>query len=129
YEIIRDTVQMPISSSKILSDTTAQSTYDGTKAAMFDVQLTYQKPHDTTTIKQHLSVPPVVHYPPLSNNFAWASSVAEFMLLVRDSSFKGTANYVGLIKRATEAKGLDPTGERQECITLMERWKNRPKHW
>ncbi|MBL7784479.1 MAG: von Willebrand factor type A domain-containing protein, partial [Chitinophagales bacterium] len=46
YEIIRDTVQMPISSSKILSDTTAQSTYDGTKAAMFDVQLTYQKPHD-----------------------------------------------------------------------------------
>jgi Ca-activated chloride channel family protein len=127
YEIIRDTVQMPISSSKILSDTTAQSTYDGTKAAMFDVQLTYQKPHDTTTIKQHLSVPPVEYYPPLSNNFAWASSVAEFMLLVRDSSFKGTANYVGLIKRATEAKGLDPTGERQECITLMERWKNLPK--
>ena len=124
YEIIRDTVQMPISNNTTILDRPTPPTSNTAKAAMFDIQLSYQKPHDSTTIKLNLSVPPVEHYPPLSNNFAWASSIAEFMLLVRDSSFKGTANYVGLIKRATEAKGLDPTGERQECITLMERWKN-----
>lgn len=124
YEIIRDTVQMPISSNTTIPNRPTPPTSNTTKAAMFDLQLTYQKPHNSTTIKLNLSVPPLEHYPPLSNNFAWASSIAEFMLLVRDSSFKGTANYEDLIRRATAAKGIDPTGERQECITLMERWKN-----
>ena len=55
-----------------------------------------------------------------SQNFRFAASVAEFGLLLRDSKFKGTANYKDIITRAKVSKGADEEGYRAEYIRLVE---------
>lgn len=53
----------------------------------------------------------------------FAASVVEFGLILRDSKFKAQASLDSVIQRATTAKGLDPTGERQEFIDLVRRYQ------
>ncbi len=55
-----------------------------------------------------------------SNNFRFASSVAAFGLLLRDSKYKGTANYNGVAALARAATGPDPHGYRTEFVKLVE---------
>ena len=54
-----------------------------------------------------------------SENYRWAAVVAEFGLLLRDSQYKGTANWKDLITRAEAAKGADINGYRAEMIELI----------
>ena len=56
-----------------------------------------------------------------SEDFRFASAVAECALLLRDSAFKGDASYDALIRRAKAAKGKDEEGYRAEFIRLAER--------
>ena len=55
-----------------------------------------------------------------SEDFRFASAVAEFALLHKDSKFKGEASYANLIERALNAKGVDREGLRAEFIRLAE---------
>ena len=41
-------------------------------------------------------------------------------MLLRNSKFKGNANFQSLLKRARSAKGSDEYGYRQEMIELVE---------
>jgi len=58
---------------------------------------------------------------PLSNNFQFASAVAEFGLLLRKSEYKGKASYEHVISAATAAKGNDTWGYRAELIDLVKK--------
>lgn len=58
-----------------------------------------------------------------TEDFRFASAVAELSLLLRDSAFKGDASYDSLIARAKGAKGADDEGYRAEFIRLAERAK------
>lgn len=51
----------------------------------------------------------------------FASAVAEFGLLLRDSEYKGSASYSALIERARFSKGKDLYGYRSEFIQLAEK--------
>jgi len=53
-------------------------------------------------------------------DFRFASAVAEFGLLLRDSEYKGRASYADVAKRALDAKGEDREGYRAEFIALVE---------
>jgi Ca-activated chloride channel family protein len=55
-----------------------------------------------------------------SDDFRFASSIAELGLLLRDSEFKQNANFGSLITRAKGAKGKDEDGYRSEFIRLAE---------
>ncbi len=55
-----------------------------------------------------------------SDDFRFASAVAEFGLLLRNSEFKQKANFNKLIARAKTAKGKDEEGYRAEFIRLAE---------
>ena len=55
-----------------------------------------------------------------SEDFRFASAVAEFALLLEDSKFKGGASFEGVLKRARGAKGADEEGYRAEFIRLVE---------
>ena len=56
---------------------------------------------------------------PASEDFRFAAAVAEFGLVLRDSAFKGTANFDAVIDRATGASGFDPNGHRKEFVELV----------
>lgn len=55
-----------------------------------------------------------------SDNLRFASSVAEFGMLLRDSKFKSDSSFDSLIERAKGAKGADTEGYRAEFIRLAE---------
>lgn len=54
-----------------------------------------------------------------SENLRFASAVAEFGLLVRNSEFKGLSNYQHAITRAKSAFGKDEEGYRSEFVRLV----------
>ena len=55
-----------------------------------------------------------------SENLNFASAVAEFGLLLRDSEYKANASYEDVISRARQSRGSDPNSYRAEFIRLVE---------
>lgn len=53
-----------------------------------------------------------------SDNFRFSAAVAEFGLLLRDSRYKGNSSISHVIALASDAKGKDERGYRDEFITL-----------
>ena len=58
-----------------------------------------------------------------SESLQFASAVAEFGLLLRDSEYKANANYEAVLTRANQARGDDPHGYRAEFLNLVEKAK------
>jgi Ca-activated chloride channel family protein len=58
-----------------------------------------------------------------SIDFRFASAVAEFGLILRDSQFKGEANLDAVIERASGAIGPDPNGHRKEFVEIARKAK------
>ena len=88
---------------------------------LLTVKLRYKLPEaDTSTrIDQPVVAKDITPAEP-SESFRFASSVVEFALLMKDSSFKGSASFDSVIKRARAAKGTDNDGWRAEFIRLVE---------
>ena len=57
---------------------------------------------------------------PLTPNLGFASAVAEFGMLLRDSEHKGRANWASATERARRFRGDDPDGYRAELFRLIE---------
>jgi len=57
-----------------------------------------------------------------SDNFRFASAVAGFGMLLRDSQFKNNLTAKEVIKMAKDAKGYDEEGYRSEFIGLVEKY-------
>jgi hypothetical protein len=57
---------------------------------------------------------------PMSGNLAFASAVAEFGMLLRESEHRGKASYESVASRARTYRGSDPEGYRMEFIKLVE---------
>jgi Ca-activated chloride channel family protein len=55
-----------------------------------------------------------------SHDFMFASAVAEFGMLLRDSEYKGDATFEDVIARAKQSKGDDTGGYRGEFIQMAE---------
>ena len=56
-----------------------------------------------------------------SVDFRFVSAVAGFGMLLRDSPYRGTANWEMVLKLASESKGADRDGARAEFVELVER--------
>ncbi len=59
----------------------------------------------------------------LSPNLEWASAVASFAMILRDSKFKSEANLDMVLEMAKSSKGEDPYGYREEFIRMVETYK------
>ncbi|MFN8574460.1 MAG: von Willebrand factor type A domain-containing protein [Gemmatimonadaceae bacterium] len=59
----------------------------------------------------------------LTGDFAFASAVAEFAMLARDSKFRGHASLDHVLAQAESARGADPHGYRREFVELVQRYR------
>lgn len=93
---------------------------DVTANEMMLVKLRYKLPQDTTSqlITQTVEDRDRMGRIP-SNNFRFAAAVASFGMVLRDSEYKGNANYDLVMRLATEAQGNDQEGYRGEFIRLV----------
>jgi len=86
-------------------------------AEILTFKLRYQEPDGDAPSKLMEFVLPAVPPAPTAN-WAWASAVAEFTLLLRDSASKGNANFSNLRARAVQNIGADPDGVRAEFAAM-----------
>jgi Ca-activated chloride channel family protein len=88
---------------------------------MMTVKLRYKTPDDTVS---KLIVSRVkegdLKKDAVSANLKFASAVAEFGMLLRESEHKGTSNWDQVIAMASEARGKDTYGYRQDFLKLAQ---------
>ncbi|MBF0386548.1 MAG: VWA domain-containing protein [Candidatus Omnitrophica bacterium] len=84
------------------------------------VKLRYKEPDGDASklIAKTVKRSDAVRYP--KGDFAWASAVAEFGMLLRGSEFRGYASYDRVLNDTRNNIGNDPNGLRAEFISLVE---------
>ncbi|MFN6569517.1 von Willebrand factor type A domain-containing protein [Dendronalium sp. ChiSLP03b] len=89
---------------------------------LMQVKLRYKLPKDSTSqlITQTIQDDDLRTDQIPSTNLRFAAAVATFGMVLRDSEYKGNANYDLVMKLATQAKGEDQEGYRGEFIRLVE---------
>jgi len=83
------------------------------------VKLRYKEPELSISKLMTRPVPDAVTF--ASSDFAFASAVAEFGLLLRDSKYKGEASYASVAELAGATLGNDRDGLRQEFVNLVKK--------
>lgn len=84
------------------------------------VKLRYKSPDaNKSKLMEKVIIDQHTAFDKASENFRFAAAVAEFGLLLRQSEFKGMANYEQIIELAKNAKGSDDEGYRAEFIKLV----------
>jgi len=94
-------------------------------AELLTFKLRYQQPEGDAP--SALLTFPLAAVPSATINWNWASAVAEFALLLRDSAFKGNASFEAVKTRAQQNLGSDPEGQRAEFLTLVSAAKSLKK--
>ena len=85
------------------------------------VKLRWKKPDGDTSMLKEIPVAEAQITPKTpSEDFRFASAVAEFALIMSDSKFKGDASFDRILDRARHAKGEDLEGYRAEFIRIVE---------
>lgn len=88
---------------------------------LFTLKLRYKKPDENKSkLITHICTNTLTPFQESSENCRFASAVAEFGLLLRNSEYKGTASFSSAIERARSSKGADTNELRAEFIQLME---------
>ena len=85
------------------------------------VKLRYKEPKGT--VSQLIEQPVLdggLQFENASNDFKFAAAVAQFGMILRDSEYKGNANFNNVLKLAKESKGVDLEGYRSEFIKMGE---------
>ena len=121
YEVIPHGVDIDSSLSDIdpLKYQTPTTPVNGFNDELMTVKLRYKQPDGdksqllTQVIKRS-------DRSELSENLKFASSVASFGMLLRDSKFKGNSSFQMVQQLAKESKGIDENGYRAEFIKIVE---------
>ncbi|GAA4135830.1 VWA domain-containing protein [Sphingobacterium kyonggiense] len=89
------------------------------------VKFRYKEPtSDRSKLQQQVVSDKAIAIENASEDFRFATAVAEFGMLIRNSDFKQKANFQSLITRAKAAKGKDDEGYRAEFIRMAENSKS-----
>jgi Ca-activated chloride channel homolog len=90
---------------------------------LMQVKLRYKQPTgDTSALISQTILDQTTPFERATIDTQFASSVAMFGLLLRDSEFKGASSIQSVLQLAKRSKGADPEGYRQEFIQLVERY-------
>jgi Ca-activated chloride channel family protein len=87
---------------------------------LVNVKLRYKQPEGKTSkLLEQVVMDRTVDFNYTSQNLKWASAVAQFGMLLRESEFKGNTNYNEVLTIARDAKGKDEDGYRGEFVRLV----------
>jgi Ca-activated chloride channel family protein len=86
----------------------------------FLVKMRHKKPDGDTSTLRELPVPNrVVALQDASEDFRFSAAAATFALILRESQYKGNANFADALKLAEGATRFDPSGYRAEFLELL----------
>ncbi|MDB5309273.1 MAG: von Willebrand factor [Gemmataceae bacterium] len=83
------------------------------------VKMRYKAPTGEASKEVAAVLPAGAADKPAAEDFAFASAVAEWGLLLRESPYKGSASYPAALKRAEASAAYDPNGHRAAFLGLL----------
>jgi Ca-activated chloride channel homolog len=93
---------------------------DAAKSGEFmTVRMRYKHPDTDKAQEVSAALPAKALGEDLSKDFQFAAAVAGFGMLLRDSEYKGNANYLNVLESAQGAVGEDKEGYRKEFVKLV----------
>ncbi|MEY8336996.1 VWA domain-containing protein [Lachnospiraceae bacterium 62-35] len=141
YELIRDESKMPGPSLKYQNQKTedkeesggakaeeggetkggAEESTDSFADELLTVNIRYKAPDGKESKLTSLPVKEEVYQEELPDNLRWAAAVAEFGMILRDSSYKGTSSYEGVIEliSAMPQEKMDDYKDEFKKLVLM----------
>ncbi len=106
----------PVPQSKTLLVAAARST--GPES--FTLRLRYKKPdEDKSRLIEQKAIDAGTDFAQASDDLRFATAVAGFGMMLRDSPHKGTLTYAGLLEIAQPSLAKDPSGYRKEFVGLV----------
>jgi Ca-activated chloride channel family protein len=92
---------------------------------LLTVKFRYKKPNERKSKLLEKTIPyEVISFENTSADFQFASAVAMFGMLLRESEFVGETNYENVLEIAKKSKGNDENGYRSEFIQLVKTLEN-----
>jgi Ca-activated chloride channel family protein len=120
YEIIPAGVESSFLPDKLKYQQFTQTSIGSNSDEVCTVKIRYKQPDADKSIQMEEVVKDIhVALEKTSENFRFSASVAEFGLLLRNSDFKGLANYEQVLNLAKNAFGKDSEGYRAEFLKLV----------
>ncbi len=96
------------------------SAKDQTGSEAFTFKLRYKKPdEDKSRLIEQKAIDSGTDFAQASDDLKFATAVAGFGMMLRDSPHKGTLTYAGLLEIAQPALDKDPSGYRKEFVDLV----------
>ncbi len=87
---------------------------------LLTLKLRYKQPDgDTSTLLEFPTIDDGKGFGQASREMKFASAVASFGMLLRNSAHKGNATWAAVLEIATEGKGADPKGYRAELLEMV----------
>jgi Ca-activated chloride channel homolog len=125
YEIVPNGVVMPagVDPLKYQPAVNAPATNPAGNELM-TVKIRYKQPENETSQKLEVPVEDTGEsYAKASSDFRFASAVASFGMMLRNSPYKGNATFDAIIEDAGAAKGEDASGYRTEFVEMVKKAK------
>ncbi len=121
YEIIPAGSSELVASVDELKYQKTLSTVTAPNNEVMTIKFRYKEPKDTVSkLITEVMIDKKLSTNQVSDDCRFAMAVAEFGMLLRDSKFKGEANYKSILAMARSSKGKDEEGYRAEFIRLVE---------
>ncbi|MFW6287883.1 MAG: YfbK domain-containing protein [bacterium] len=120
YELVpADDNNIDVSTDLIYQETVIRD--DAYNNQLMNIKLRYKEPEESVSKLIFTSViDNALDISAASSNLKFASAVAQFGMMLRDSEFKGDTTYQDIIELAKGSKGKDEFGYRSEFIKLVE---------
>jgi Ca-activated chloride channel family protein len=100
----------------------------GLKNEIMTIKFRYKEPDaNESKLIVHPLLDEKIPFDKTSENFRFATAVAQFGMLLRNSEFKGNASYEKVILQANGAIGADKEGYRTEFIKLVQNMQSLAK--
>ncbi len=124
YEIVPANAKNSKTELQKVDELKYQETKLNTKAAatneLLTLKLRYKEPAgDQSKLLQTIVSTQTIAPEKLSDNYRFSAAVAAYGMLLRDSKFKGSANYNQVLELAQQARGKDEDGNRGEFVKLV----------
>ncbi|MBC5774758.1 von Willebrand factor type A domain-containing protein [Pontibacter sp. KCTC 32443] len=124
YEIVPANSKNNKTELQKVDDLKYQQTQLNKKAAttneLLTLKLRYKEPAGSQSkLLQTIVTTQTIAPEKLSDNYKFSAAVAAYGMLLRDSKFKGSANYNQVLELAQQARGKDEDGNRGEFVKLV----------
>lgn len=122
YEVVlKDNSSTTINLNKDLTKQLAQEEINFNQEDYLILKMRYKNPDDSTShlMVNHLDKSNVVEHVNPSDNIKFASSVAWYGMLLRESSYIQKSSYLDVLALAESSKGNDNQGYRKEFIDMV----------